>query len=51
MYKLIFKKTNEELTFDTYEEAAMCMRLSVMLNNDRQPSKRDSKRNYEIIKL
>ncbi len=51
MFKLIFKKTNEELIFDTRAEAEMCMKLSVMLNNDRTPSKRDSKRNYEIVEL
>ena len=51
MYKLIFKKTNEELLFDTYEDAEFCMSVSVMFNNDRCPSKRDSKRNYEIVKV
>ena len=51
MYKLIFKKTNEELLFKTFEEAELCMKLSVMLNNDKCPSKRDSKRNYEIAKV
>jgi hypothetical protein len=51
MFKLIFKKTNEELIFDTREEAEMCMKLSVMVNNDRGNGKRDSKRNYEIVEL
>ena len=51
MVKLIFKKTNEELIFDTREEAEMCMKLSVMVNNRTTPSKRDSKRNYEIVEL
>ena len=51
MFKLIFKKTNEELIFDTREEAEMCMKLSVMVNNDRGNGKRDSKRNYEIVAL
>ena len=32
MFKLIFKKTNEELIFDTREEAEMCMKLSFMGN-------------------
>ena len=51
MFKLIFKKTNVELIFDTREEAEMCMKLSVMLNNSRGNGKRDSKRNYEIVVL
>ena len=51
MFKLIFKKTNEELIFDTREEAEMCLKLSVMVNNRTTPSKRDSKRNYEIVEL
>lgn len=51
MFKLIFKKTNEELIFDTCEEAEMCMKLSVMVNNRTTPSNRDSKRNYEIVEL
>lgn len=51
MFKLIFKKTNEELIFDTREEAEMCMKLSVMVNNNRGNGKRDSKRNYEIVEL
>jgi hypothetical protein len=51
MFKLIFKNTNEELIFDTRAEAEMCMKLSVMVNNDRGNGKRDSKRNYEIVEL
>lgn len=51
MFKLIFKKTNEELIFDTREEAEMCLKLSVMVNNRTTPRKRDSKRNYEIVEL
>ena len=51
MFKLIFKKTDEELIFDTREEAEMCMKLSVMVNNNRGNGKRDSKRNYEIVEL
>ena len=51
MFKLIFKKTNEELIFDTSEEAEMCMKLSFMVNNRNTPSKRDSKRKYEIVEL
>ena len=51
MFKLIFKKTNEELIFDTREEAEMCMTLAVMVNNNRGNGKRDSKRNYEIVEL
>lgn len=51
MFKLIFKKTNEELVFDTKEEAEMCMKLSVMVNNQTNPSKRDSKRNYTIVEM
>ena len=51
MFKLIVKKTNEELIFDTRAEAEMCMKLSVMVNNDRGNGKRDSKRNYEIVEL
>ena len=51
MFKLIFKKTNQELIFDTREEAEMCLKLSVMVNNRTTPSKHDSKRNYEIVEL
>ena len=51
MFKLIFMKTTEELIFDTREEAEMCLKLSVMVNNRTTPRKRDSKRNYEIVEL
>lgn len=51
MYKLIFKNTKEELVFETLEEAKMCRKLSVMVNNDKRPIHRDSKRNYEIVEI
>lgn len=49
MFKLIFKKTNEELIFATRAEAEMFMNLRVKVNNEIGNGKRDSKRNYKIL--
>ena len=49
MVKVLFKKTGEIEECESLEFAKQLIKLSVMVNNERDPIHRDSKRNYEII--
>lgn len=46
--KVINIKTNEEIEVESREFAEMMIKLSVKINNERNPLNRDNKRNYII---
>lgn len=46
--KVINIKTNEEIVVESREFAEMFIKLSVKINNERNPIHRDSKKNYII---
>lgn len=46
--KVINIKTNEEIIVESREFAEMFIKLSVKINNERNPIYRDNKKNYII---